>query len=171
MISSASPLHVNRFEKVPRTVAGPARRASAGRRRGRGGDRISTELSGVDLACQALIAAREAAEKNGALQTKKPKRRTGTSVRRDGREPLGLGALVTERAWELPAAGATLRDRWAAVTPELAGHAAVSYDPDSGQLTVCPDSTAWATRAVPVCGIRPSPMALCHSPEIYLQYH
>ncbi|MFE5086707.1 DUF721 domain-containing protein [Streptomyces mirabilis] len=47
-------------------------------------------------------------------------------VRRDGREPMGLGAaigaLVTERAWELPAAGATLRQRWEAIAPELAGH-------------------------------------------------
>ncbi|WP_329405976.1 hypothetical protein OG802_34900 [Streptomyces sp. NBC_00704] len=36
----------------------------------------------------------------------------------------------------LPAAGATLRERWAAIAPELAGHvAAVSYDADSGWLT------------------------------------
>ncbi|MFE7129520.1 DUF721 domain-containing protein [Streptomyces sp. NPDC057638] len=56
--------------------------------------------------------------------------------------------MVTERAWELPAAGATLRERWAAIAPELAGHvAAVSYDPDSGRLTVCPESTAWVTKA------------------------
>lgn len=111
-----------------------------------------TELSGVDLARQALVAAREAAKKNGATQTKKPKRRTGTVVRRDGREPLGLGAaiglMMTERAWELPAAGATLRERWAVIAPELAGHvAAVSYDADSGQLTLCPESAAWATKA------------------------
>lgn len=73
-------------------------------------------------------------------------------MRRDGREPMGLGAaigaLVTERAWELPAAGATLRERRAAIAPELAGHVvAVSYDADSGQLTVCPESPAWATKA------------------------
>ncbi|MES9592321.1 hypothetical protein ABZ776_28075 [Streptomyces sp. NPDC007076] len=54
---------------------------------------MTTELSGVDLARQALLAAREAAKKNGA-QTKKPKRRTSTAVRRDGREPLGLGAAI-----------------------------------------------------------------------------
>ncbi|MGJ5899274.1 DciA family protein [Streptomyces niveiscabiei] len=110
-----------------------------------------TELSGVDLARQALVAAREAAKKNGATQTKKPKRRTTTVVRRDGREPMGLGmaigALVTERAWELPAAGATLRERWEAIAPELVGHVvAVGYDPDSGRLTVCPESPAWATK-------------------------
>jgi predicted nucleic acid-binding Zn ribbon protein len=110
------------------------------------------EVSGVDLARVALRAAMEAARKNGAGQKAKKKPRTVTAVRRDGREPLGLGAaigaLVTERAWELPAAGATLRERWAAIAPELAGHvAAVSYDPDFGRLTVCPESSAWATKA------------------------
>ena len=110
------------------------------------------EVSGVDLARVALRAAMEAARKNGAGQKTKKKPRPVTAVRRDGREPMGLGAaigaLVTERAWELPAAGATLRERWAAIAPDLAGHvAAVSYDPDSGQLTVCPESSAWATKA------------------------
>ncbi|MGW6602442.1 DciA family protein [Streptomyces sp. NPDC055036] len=110
------------------------------------------EVSGVDLARVALRAAMEAARKNGAGQKAKKKPRAHAAVRRDGREPMGLGAaigaLVTERAWELPAAGATLRERWAAITPELAGHvAAVSYDADSGQLTVCPESSAWATKA------------------------
>ncbi|MEU6444970.1 DciA family protein [Streptomyces sp. NPDC047046] len=80
------------------------------------------------------------------------KRSRGSSARcaATGSSQWGLGAasgaLVTERAWELPAAGATLRERWAAIAPELAGHvAAVSYDADSGRLTVCPESAAWAT--------------------------
>lgn len=60
-----------------------------------------------------------------------PAYETTTVVRRDGREPLGLGAaigaLVTERAWELPAAGATLRQRWAAIgIGALAGGQAAS---------------------------------------------
>ncbi|MGV9844786.1 DciA family protein [Streptomyces fungicidicus] len=110
------------------------------------------QLSGVDLARVALRAAKVAAQKNGGGRTVQPKPRMTRVVRRDGREPIGLGAaigaLVTERAWELPAAGATLRERWAAIAPELAGHvAAVSYDADSGQLTVCPESSAWATKA------------------------
>ncbi|MEU0663928.1 DciA family protein [Streptomyces lavendulocolor] len=110
------------------------------------------EMSGVDLARVALRAAMEAARKNGNGQKTKRRPRAVTTVRRDGREPMGLGAalgaLVTERAWELPAAGATLRERWAAIAPELTGHvAAVSLDPDSGRLTVCPESTAWATKA------------------------
>ncbi|MFJ9033104.1 DUF721 domain-containing protein [Streptomyces sp. NPDC102274] len=56
--------------------------------------------------------------------------------------------LVAERARELPAVGATLRERWAAIAPELARHvAAAAYDAHSGQLTVCPESSAWATKA------------------------
>lgn len=110
------------------------------------------EVSGVDLARVALRAAMEATRANGGGRKAKTKPRIVRTVRREGREPMGLGAaigaLVTERAWELPAAGATLRERWAAIAPELAGHvAAVSYDPDSGQLTVCPEATAWATKA------------------------
>jgi predicted nucleic acid-binding Zn ribbon protein len=108
------------------------------------------QLSGVDLARVALRAAKVAAQKNGGGRTVQPKPRTASVVRRGGREPMGLGAaisaLVTERAWELPAAGATLRERWEAIAPELAGHvAAVSYDAD--WLTVCPESSAWATKA------------------------
>ncbi|MFF8696747.1 DUF721 domain-containing protein [Streptomyces sp. NPDC015144] len=111
----------------------------------------SEASTGVDLARVALRAAMDAARKNGG-QKAKAKPRAVRTVRRDGREPVGfaaaLGALVTERAWELPAAGATLRDRWAAIAPELAGHvAAVAYDADSGRLTVCPESAAWATKA------------------------
>ncbi|MER6499221.1 DciA family protein [Streptomyces sp. NPDC001455] len=110
------------------------------------------ETSGVDLARVALRAAMEAARRNGSGQKAKQKQRPVRTVRRDGREPMGLGAaigaLITERAWELPAAGATLRERWAAIAPELAGRiAAVSFDPDSGRLTVCPESSAWATKA------------------------
>lgn len=111
------------------------------------------ELSGVDLARVALRAALETARKNGGNgRTAKTKPRTTPSmVRHGGREPLGLGAaigmLVNERAWELPAAGASLRERWEAIAPEFAGHvAAVGYDADSGRLTVCPESAAWATK-------------------------
>ncbi|WP_432246680.1 DciA family protein [Streptomyces sanyensis] len=110
------------------------------------------ETSGVDLARVALRAAMEAARKNGSGQKAKQKPRPVRTARRDGREPIGLGAaigaLVTERAWELPAASATLRERWAAIAPEFAGHvAAVSFNADSGWLTVCPESSAWATKA------------------------
>lgn len=72
---------------------------------------MTAELSGVDLARQALVAAREAAKKSGAT-TKKPQRRTTTVVRRDGREPLGLGSaisrMMTERGMVAPAAGGSV---------------------------------------------------------------
>ncbi|MFF8910959.1 DciA family protein [Streptomyces olivaceoviridis] len=110
------------------------------------------ETSGVDLARVALRAAMAQARQNGGGQKAMTKPRPVRTVRQDGREPMGLGAaigaLVTERAWELPAAGASLRERWAAIAPELAGHvAAVGYDADTGRLTVCPESSAWATKA------------------------
>ncbi|WP_406353628.1 hypothetical protein OHB56_14235 [Streptomyces sp. NBC_01635] len=83
------------------------------------------EASGVDLARVALRAAMEAARKNGSSQKAKQKPQPVHTVRRDGREPMGLGAaigsLVTERAWELPAAGASLRERWAAIARNSRG--------------------------------------------------
>ncbi|UQI49872.1 DciA family protein (plasmid) [Streptomyces sp. HU2014] len=113
-----------------------------------------TELSGVDLARQALVAAREAAKKNGAT-TKKPKRRTDTVVRRDGREPLGLGAaigmMMTERGMVTPAAGGSVLAQFdtilAAAAPELAGRVqAVKFDADTGRLDVVPDAPAVGTK-------------------------
>ncbi|MFF3505567.1 DUF721 domain-containing protein [Streptomyces sp. NPDC003247] len=95
---------------------------------------------------------RWAAWKNGGGQKAESKLRVVRTARRGGREPMGLGAaigaLVTERTWKRTAAGATLREQWVAIAPELAGHGvAVGYAPDSGQLTVCPGSSAWATGA------------------------
>ncbi|MER8062333.1 MULTISPECIES: DUF721 domain-containing protein [unclassified Streptomyces] len=112
------------------------------------------ELSGVDLARQALLAARAAAKKNGA-QTKKSKRRTGATLRRDGREPVGLGAaitmMMTERGLVAPAAGGSVLAHWeailAAAAPELAGNVlAVKYGADRGRLDVAPDAPAYGTK-------------------------
>lgn len=126
-------------------AAARPRRTPAGRRRHRAGDRITGELCGVDLARQALIAARKAAKKNGATQTKKPKRRITTVVRRDGREPLGLGSaigmMMTERGMAAPALGGSVLADFdivlAAVVPELAGRVqAVAFDVRTGRLNV-----------------------------------
>lgn len=115
---------------------------------------MNAELSGVDLARQALVAAREAAKKNGATSTK-PKRRTTTVVRRDGREPLGLGSaisrMMTERGMVAPAAGGSVLAHFdtilAAAVPELAGHAqAVAFDADTGRLDVAPEAPAYGTK-------------------------
>ncbi|MFB6876340.1 hypothetical protein [Streptomyces sp. NPDC056323] len=99
---------------------------------------MSSELSGVDLARQALLAAREAARKSGATG-KKPKHRAGMVVRRGGREPLGLGAaiglMMTERGMVAPAVGGSVLAQFdailAKVVPELAGRVrAVGFDAD-----------------------------------------
>ncbi|MGX9923545.1 DciA family protein [Streptomyces sp. NPDC002248] len=110
-----------------------------------------TPASGADLARVALRAALEEARKNGAgrpaPRTPGPSR---IGVRRGGREPVGLGAalqaLLAERAWELPAAGATLRERWAVIAPDLVENvAAVGYDANTGRLTLSPRTPLWAT--------------------------
>ncbi|GHE71781.1 hypothetical protein GCM10018785_45040 [Streptomyces longispororuber] len=62
------------------------------------------ETSGVDLVWVALRAAREAARRNGVGQKSKTKQRPVRTVRRDGREPMGLGAVIGE-AGLLAAAG------------------------------------------------------------------
>ncbi|MET9810840.1 DUF721 domain-containing protein [Streptomyces halstedii] len=115
---------------------------------------MTGELSGVNLARQALVAAREAARKNGAT-AKKPKRRTTTVVRRDGREPLGLDAaismMMTERGLATPAAGGSVLAQFdtilAAAVPELAGRVqAAGFDADTGRLDVVPDAPAVGTK-------------------------
>ncbi|WP_127353779.1 DciA family protein [Actinacidiphila soli] len=111
------------------------------------------ELSGVDLARKALVAAREAARKSGTRK-EKPKRQNQV-VRRDGRDPLGLGSaismMMTERGLAAPAAGGSVLAQWesilAAAAPELAGHVqAVKFDAGIGRLDVVPDAPAYGTK-------------------------
>ncbi|MFB7483000.1 hypothetical protein ACFUEM_32665 [Streptomyces anulatus] len=99
-----------------------------------------SELSGVDLARQALLATREASRKSGATR-QKPKRRTTTAVRRDGREPLGLDSaismMMTERGMTVPAAGGSVLADFdtilTAVVPELTGRVqAVAFNAETG---------------------------------------
>ncbi|MFI1510204.1 DciA family protein [Streptomyces sp. NPDC020597] len=113
------------------------------------------ELSGVDLARVALRQAREAAKKRGDSEARAPRRRQQRVVRRDGREPTGFAAvlqgLMADRAWEVPAAGGTVLDRWpdiaAAISPQLASHVtAVAFHPETRQLDLRPDSPAYATQ-------------------------
>lgn len=114
----------------------------------------STTPSGVDLARVALQAAKTEARKRGdAPGTVKVKRRVraGRGGRVDGREPAGLAAvfqqLVTERAWEVPAAGGSLLQQWPDIAPDLARHvAAVGFDAEQGRLDLLPDSSAYATQ-------------------------
>ncbi|MFE2498834.1 DciA family protein [Streptomyces scopuliridis] len=115
----------------------------------------SPELSGVDLARVALHQARADARKRGEREGRTPIRRRQHAVRRDGREPSGFAAvlqgLMADRAWELPAAGGGVLDRWpdiaGAVAPQLPHHVmAVAFHPETGQLDLRPDSPAYATQ-------------------------
>ncbi|MCX4784454.1 DUF721 domain-containing protein [Streptomyces sp. NBC_01264] len=107
--------------------------------------------SGIDLARQALAVARAAAQQRGDCPSGSRKaHRSRASRQPDGREPIGFAALlanlVTDRAWELPSAGASLVDEWPAVVTDLTGHVALAgYDPDTGELAVRPASSPYAT--------------------------
>ncbi|WP_329453195.1 DUF721 domain-containing protein (plasmid) [Streptomyces sp. NBC_01724] len=114
---------------------------------------IKDQPSGVDLARQALFAAREAAKKKGAARAEKPRGRTRV-VYRNGRDPLGLGeaitAMMTACAWSAPAAGGGVLAQWESIVaeavPRLAGHTrAAKFDADTGQLDVVPDAPAYGT--------------------------
>ncbi|MGW2183951.1 DUF721 domain-containing protein [Streptomyces sp. NPDC001732] len=116
---------------------------------------ITPQPSGVDLARPALLAAREAAQRTGHARKTKPGRRTGTALRRDGREPLGLGSaisqMMTERGLAAPAAGGSVLAQFdtilAAAAPELAGHVtAVRFDAGTGRLDVAPEAPAYGTK-------------------------
>ncbi|MCX4784450.1 DciA family protein [Streptomyces sp. NBC_01264] len=109
--------------------------------------------SGVDLARQALAAARAAAQQRGDRPSGSRKaQRSRPARQQDGREPIGFAALLTnlvaDRAWELPAAGASLTDQWQSIATDLTGYLALAgYDADSGELAVRPISSAYATAA------------------------
>jgi predicted nucleic acid-binding Zn ribbon protein len=113
------------------------------------------EPSGVDLARVALRAAKAQARARGeANQQQKQARRGGSrsGARRDGRDPLPLGAAIerlkTERGWEMPMAVGGVMGRWPRlVGDDLARHCAPRrYDERERVLTVRCDSTVWATQ-------------------------
>ncbi|MGW3208349.1 hypothetical protein [Streptomyces sp. NPDC001135] len=115
---------------------------------------VTAGLSGGRLARVALRQAREAAGKNGG-EARVPCHRYVGAVKRDGREPAGFAAvlarLTADRAWELPAAGASVLDRWpetaAAVALQLPSHVVtVAFHPESGQPGLRPDSAAYASQ-------------------------
>lgn len=103
----------------------------------------------------------ETAKKNGGARKEKPKRRTGTVVRRDGREPLGLGSaitmMMTKRGMAAPAASSSVLAQFdailAAAAPELTGHIqTVAFDADTGRLDVAPEAPPVRHDAVLECG-------------------
>ena len=126
--------------------------------------------SGLDVAREALAAARAEARKLGLAPGRlpprdsnrsqdgpgsRPRRRRITAEQRSGahpddRDPQLLGPtlerLLAERGWETDAAVGGVMGRWAVIVgPEVAAHATpVSYE--DGELVVQAESTAWATQ-------------------------
>ncbi len=106
---------------------------------------------GVDMAREALAAARAAAKKSGVRPPSRT--RTAAAPARPGRDPVGLAGvwdqLVAERGWAIPAAGGTLMDLWSrTVPPEIAENLVpAGFDPTTGRLDIEPASSAWATQA------------------------
>ncbi|MDK1473293.1 DciA family protein [Streptomyces sp. 549] len=114
------------------------------------------EPTGVDLARVALRAAREQAKARGAAKDQRQQARRGgglrSGARRDGRDPLPLGAAIdrlkTERGWEMPMAVGGVMGRWPQIVGETnAEHCRPeTYDEEERVLSVRCDSTAWATQ-------------------------
>jgi predicted nucleic acid-binding Zn ribbon protein len=124
--------------------------------------------SGLDIAREALAAARAEARKRGLTPGRPPprdagpgtpggrawRRRTSPEERSgahpDDRDPQLLGPtldrLMAERGWQTDAAVGGVMGRWESIVgPEVAAHATpVSYQ--DGELVVQADSTAWATQ-------------------------
>ncbi|MET7639240.1 DciA family protein [Streptomyces sp. NPDC005438] len=107
------------------------------------------------MARVALRAAKEQARQRGAERQQRREARRGTlrsGARRDGRDPLPLGAavngLITERGWETPAAVGGVMGRWPQmVGPQVAQHCEPErFDEEERSLLVRCDSTAWATQ-------------------------
>ncbi|MCB5178104.1 DUF721 domain-containing protein [Streptomyces antimicrobicus] len=120
-----------------------------------GEPRKAPEPSGVDLARQALAAAREqararglAAGAGGKKRAQHPGLRSG--ARADARDPMPLMAalerLRTERGWEMPLADAGVMERWPQIVgPEIAAHCEPERYEDRELVVRC-DSSAWAAQ-------------------------
>ncbi|MFJ3922469.1 DUF721 domain-containing protein [Streptomyces sp. NPDC090022] len=115
--------------------------------------RRAPEPSGVDLARQALAAAREQARARGTAvggKKRQPQQGLRSGARADGRDPMPLMAaldrLRTERGWEMPMAVAGVMERWPDIVgPEIAAHCVPERYEDR-ELAVRCDSSAWAAQ-------------------------
>ncbi|MFD9443453.1 DciA family protein [Streptomyces sp. NPDC060001] len=108
------------------------------------------QLSGSDLARQALANARKAARAN---PTPGPaRRRTPTLTRhRSGRDPITLATAITNLGADLTLtegiAGGTVIDQWPSLCPQYADTVQpISYDEHTGRLDLRPASHAYAAQ-------------------------
>jgi predicted nucleic acid-binding Zn ribbon protein len=126
-----------------------------------GGKSDEENPRGVDLAHEALRAAREAAKARGRspgertgkarfMPTGDRRRRRWSGSRPDDRDPQPLGRiasrLATDRGWSARLAGGQVFGKWAALVGEEVAEHARPTALREGELTVQADSTAWATQ-------------------------
>lgn len=113
---------------------------------------MTAELSGRDLAREALHQALAAAKQRGTDTTVRQKsKRLRTVKRAGGCEPVGLGnalaELIAARGWQPGSTGGDILQRWPAIVPELAEHVrAEHYDQKRRCLHLRPSSPAFATQ-------------------------
>ena len=107
------------------------------------------QLSGKDLARQALAAYKATARTAPAAPAKPRRKRT---VRRgDGRDPVSLAAALQGLGADLPMeaglAGGNLLDQWPQLCPQYVGRVqAAGYDEHTGRLDLRPTSHAYAAQ-------------------------
>lgn len=107
------------------------------------------QLSGRDLARQALATARAAARTAPAST---PARRTvKRSARSGGRDPITLAGAIAALGADLPVeagvAGGNVIDQWATLCPQYADTVQpVAYDQDRGRLDLRPSTYAYAAQ-------------------------
>lgn len=110
---------------------------------------MTEQASGADLARQALARAREAAKTAPAAKPRGPKRtRRPHGTGRDPQALAGiLGNLTTDEGWTDHLGGGNILDRWTELCPTTYAHTTrpVTFDPDTGQLTIKAASHAVAT--------------------------
>lgn len=119
-----------------------------------------TLRAGLDVAREALAAARAAAKARGqnpsrdgaagATRTRRGDGRRRSGAHPDDRDPQPLGRnldrLVADRGWEVDLAVGGVIGRWAQIVgAEVAAHCTPESFED-GTLVVVTDSTAWATQ-------------------------
>lgn len=109
------------------------------------------QLSGRDLARQALAAYKATAHTTPATgpATRKRKKRTATYT--NGRDPISLAAALTALGADIPleagVAGGSVIDQWPTLCPQYVGLVQpVHYDDTSGRLDLRPGSHSYAAQ-------------------------
>ncbi|MFJ7297587.1 DciA family protein [Streptomyces collinus] len=109
-----------------------------------------TEFSGADLARMALANARANAKTTPTPPAKKT-RRGPRPARGEGRDPQGLGSILTkltgEQGWEASISGGSVIDQWPTLCPQYVGCVEpAAYDETRGRLDLRPASHAYAAQ-------------------------